>query len=113
MEKEIKRHDYSKTLFKPLAQAIANLTEEKRIEMAERQKQIEDARAENRRRKSNRRFKIDEKTVDVGRNEEIDLFGSTENIDNMFSMDNDIEDLFSESNNLVNSDNDDDDINLL
>ena len=87
--------------------------EEKRIEMAERQKQIEDARAENRRRKSNRRFKIDEKTVDVGRNEEIDLFGSTENIDNMFSMDNDIEDLFSESNNLVNSDNDDDDINLL
>lgn len=48
--------------------------EEKRQELQELQNKKEDAKAEYKRRKQNKKFKLDEKEIDIGKNEIIDLF---------------------------------------
>lgn len=48
--------------------------EEKKRDLQEQAKRAEDAKAERRRRRNNKKFKISEDTVDVGKDEEINLF---------------------------------------
>jgi hypothetical protein len=55
--------------------------EEKKRDLELKAKQLEDAKAERRRRKANKKFKIDEDTVDIGKDEELDLFGSSDKDD--------------------------------
>lgn len=66
---------------------------EKKRDLEEQAKRIEDAKAERKRRKANKKFKMNENTVDIsGKDEELNLFGVSD----------------SQDSNLVNSANEDD-----
>ena len=55
--------------------------EEKKRDLELQAKRIEDAKAERRRRKNNKKFKIHEDTVDIGKDEDLNLFGDSDKDD--------------------------------
>lgn len=91
---------------------LGKTQEEKRIELEEKQKQIEDAKAEQKRKKENRKRGLLDNEIKVSDDKDLDLFGVDDNIDKS----KDYNEVFglnkSEGTNEDNSISDSDDLNL-